>query len=396
MNLRLIVLLVSVTLVAGCEVDKSNPNDGVVGESLPVTLQGSSSRYLAWPAIAAVGDSVIVSLYTDTDEHMGPNGQIVAVRSTDDGLTWSKPYVVYDTPLDERESGVTALSDGSLLAHVWSTRHTRESYAAMGSGSYYDDVIEAWVEQVGSDNYQEAAHLAGAWVLRSVDSGLTWSAPERGPDTIHGGIELLDGRIMVASYRVSRDYVTISAAEDWKGPWMDVGQIVSPEPDSLRFGEPSIAQLPSGRIVVMMRTTTKPYNDADDRCFLWLVYSDDAGTTWSAPIRTPLWGFPPHLLVLSDGRLLVTYGHRRPPYGQRAAISEDGITWRIEDEVVLRDDGPNKDLGYPASVQLANDQILTVYYQSHPSDTLRPPAGPPPGRHKPDILGTIWSVDSNY
>ncbi|NNE33919.1 MAG: exo-alpha-sialidase, partial [Rhodothermales bacterium] len=295
-------------------------------------------------------------------------------------------------PLDERESGLTVLSDGSLLAHVWATMHTPSSYAAMGEGAYYPATVVDWVEQVQTDAYLSAADQSGGFVLRSTDGGVTWSDPIPGPDTIHGGIELTDGRIMVASYRTTRDYVTLSVADSWKGPWTQAAEIRSPQPDSLRFGEPSIVQLRSGRIVVMMRTTTKPYNDSDERCFLWETFSDDGGRTWQEPFQTPLWGFPPHLISLSDGRVVVAYGHRRPPYGQRVAVSSDGVSWSVDDEIVLRDDAPNKDLGYPASVELPGGKVLTVYYQSHRSDTLRPAEGPPPGRHKPDILASIWTV----
>jgi sialidase-1 len=69
-------------------------------------------------------------------------------------------------------------------------------------------------------------------------------------------------------------------------------------------------------------------------------------------------------IQLRDGRLLVVYGHRREPFGERACISRDeGRTWDIEHEFVLAD-APGPDLGYPSSVQLADDSILTVYYQA--------------------------------
>jgi hypothetical protein len=43
-------------------------------------------------------------------------------------------------------------------------------------------------------------------------------------------------------------------------------------------------------------------------------------------------------------------------------ISQDGgRTWTTD--YVLRDDGPDADLGYPASVELDDGSILTVYYQ---------------------------------
>ncbi|MCY4373702.1 MAG: sialidase family protein, partial [Spirochaetaceae bacterium] len=73
---------------------------------------------------------------------------------------------------------------------------------------------------------------------------------------------------------------------------------------------------------------------------------------------------PGHLIRLADGRLLCTYGRRSTPFGQRACLSEDeGRTWRMDTEVVLRDDGAGTDLGYPASAEVSPGEVLTVYYQ---------------------------------
>ena len=107
----------------------------------------------------------------------------------------------------------------------------------------------------------------------------------------------------------------------------------------------------------------------------------------------PFWGFPPHLLTLSDGRLLCTYGYRRAPFGERACISDDGVTWDRRREIVLRDDADSGDLGYPATIEVDSGELITVYYQS-PHAT--PPARmdpPDPLREKPDIIATYWNID---
>ena len=389
-----IVCVVSMTMSLACRKTPDSTGDIAKEASVDTSfvLFESDSLYTAWPAAARTKDGDILVLYTQTDEHMGPDGRIVGIRSSDEGLTWSKPFLVYDTPLDEREAGITVLRDGRLVLHLWSTRHTEQSYGAMPPGSYFDETVSKWVDHVNSKTYQESADLEGGRAMMSSDGGRTWSDPVDGPDSIHGGIQLADGSILVASYRLTRDYVTLNKAETWEGPYREIADVHPPNADSLRFGEPSILQLPSGRVIMMMRVTPKPYSDNDPRSVLWETYSDDNGVTWVDPSPTPLWGFPPHLMLYDDGRVVVTYGYRRPPYGERAAVSDDGITWRKEDEIVLRDDAPNKDLGYPASVELNDGRVLTVYYQSHPSDTLRPPEGPPPDRHKPDIWATIWSM----
>ncbi|MFV1981170.1 MAG: sialidase family protein, partial [Rhodothermia bacterium] len=151
-------------MLVGCSSDTSSP-----AAPEHVTIFASAAAYTAWPAVASTADDAILVLYTESDEHMGPDGRIMGVRSTDEGRSWAEPYVVYDTPLDDRESGITVLSDGSLVVHLWSTRHTRESYERMAPGSYLDETVEAWIDTVESPKYQNAADLEGGHVARSTD-----------------------------------------------------------------------------------------------------------------------------------------------------------------------------------------------------------------------------------
>ena len=47
-----------------------------------------------------------------------------------------------------------------------------------------------------------------------------------------------------------------------------------------------------------------------------------------------------------------------------ACISRDeGKTWDVENEIILTG-AMSRDLGYPSSVQLDDESILTVYYQA--------------------------------
>ena len=71
-----------------------------------------------------------------------------------------------------------------------------------------------------------------------------------------------------------------------------------------------------------------------------IIRSPDRGRTWEPVLKTPVWGYPQHLLPLRDGRLLMTYGYRRPPFGVRACLSSDyGQTWDVANEIILRMDG---------------------------------------------------------
>jgi hypothetical protein len=59
---------------------------------------------------------------------------------------------------------------------------------------------------------------------------------------------------------------------------------------------------------------------------------------------------------------MMTYGHRRKPYGNQARISQDhGSTW--SEPVLISGDGIGGDLGYPSSVELDDGSLLTVWYE---------------------------------
>jgi len=356
-----------------------------------LSIYASLSEYCAWPSLARTSGGDLVVLFTRSEEHLGPDGAILLSRSTDNGKTWLHPVVVVDSPIDDRESGITILRDGRLLGHFWSTLHTRESYAKLPSNAYGRDVLDRWIAFVERPDYRNWEKISGAWSAISGDGGRTWSELARGHDSVHGGIELSTGGLLLAAYRQSRDSITVHTADSVTGPWRHIATLTSAQPDSLSFGEPHMLQLRSGRVIMMIRTTAHPYNDQDPRCVLWESYSDDNGKTWATPFATSLWGFPPHLALLSDGRVLCTYGYRRPPYGQRACLSSDGLTWSLREELILRDDAPNGDLGYPASIELEPGVILTVYYQPDvPPGTIQRMEPPDPRRVKPGILGTIW------
>lgn len=358
-----------------------------------ISIYQSPSEYCAWPSIARTLGGDLVVMFTRTEEHLGPDGAIFLSRSTDNGKTWLRPVVVLDSPIDDRESGITTLRDGRIVAHFWSTFHTKEFYESLAPNSYGRDLLDRWIAIVGRPGYRDEKRNSGASTAVSSDGGRTWSKLSRGHDSVHGGIELLNGSLLLASYREHRDTISVYAADSASGLWRHLASIVSPHPESLSFGEPHMLQLKTGRVIMMIRATAHPYNDRDPRCVLWESYSDDNGKTWVAPFATSLWGFPPHLALLSDGRVLCTYGYRRPPYGQRACLSDDGVSWSLRDEVILRDDAPNGDLGYPASIELERDVVLTVYYQPDvPPGTIQKMDPPDPRRTKPGILGTIWRV----
>ena len=65
---------------------------------------------------------------------------------------------------------------------------------------------------------------------------------------------------------------------------------------------------------------------------------------------------------LRDDRLLLTYGHRRPPFGNQARLSADhGGTW--SEAFIISGDGAGGDLGYPSTVEIEDGSFVTVWYE---------------------------------
>jgi sialidase-1 len=113
-----------------------------------------------------------------------------------------------------------------------------------------------------------------------------------------------------------------------------------------------------GRLVVQLRN----HNTANAGETLQSE-SSDGGKTWTIPHPIGVWGLPSHLLRLRDGRLLMSYGHRRKPFGNQARLSEDGgHTW--SEPMIISGDGASGDLGYPSTVQLADGLLLSAWYES--------------------------------
>lgn len=105
-------------------------------------------------------------------------------------------------------------------------------------------------------------------------------------------------------------------------------------------------------------------NEKKNRRFIDSWLSNDNGLSWKYlgnPVNDLGEGNPPSLIKLKDGRLCLTYGYRAEPYSICAKISSDnGITWG--NEIVLRNDGAGRDIGYVRSVQRPDEKVVTIYY----------------------------------
>jgi hypothetical protein len=314
------------------------------------------NRYIGWPTIAKTKSGELLAVFSgDRDQHVCPFGIVQMIRSKDNGETWSEPETVNNTPLDDRDAGIIETKDGTLVVS-WFTS------LAFDKERYYEK-HPSWKRHAGKLGPETRAYWLGNWTRRSTDNGLTWDDPVKQNGTApHGPIELADGRLLnVGTGKIDGKKVnSVEESTDGGKSWQLISTIAIPEKEDMQFyHEPHVAELPDGKLVAQIR-----YQPTDKALhFLRQSESLDGGKTWTVAHKTPMWGYPPHLIVLDNGWLLSVYGVRRKPYSERACISRDGgKTWDIQNEIILKH-AMNSDLGYPASVQLDDGTILTIYYQ---------------------------------
>ncbi|MCI5551610.1 MAG: glycoside hydrolase [Clostridiales bacterium] len=331
------------------------------------TRPDSEYGYFGWPSAAILGDGrVVVGCSGLRRHHVDPFGKTVLCVGTPK-YGFGECIVGHDSPLDDRDAGVVALGGNSLLV-TWFTLDTRIFRDDLMKYSPAEfEVMDAAMRAFPED----AKKYVGSWTMRSDDGGATFTSPARCPvSSPHGPVVMRDGRLIYLGKLfpegMDRPFGIVSCAESRDGLHWDVlGEVPLPENvTNGQFHEPHVIELNDGALLCLIR-----YHYPNGGLGIYKSVSRDGGRTWSTPEDMDIHGSPPHLLRHSSGAIVLTYGWRHAPYGQRARISrDDGATW--SDEIILRDDGPDGDLGYPCSVELPGGDILTVYYQKRPGESL--------------------------
>ena len=351
----------SAGLFAGGRVLRADAPGHEVTETKVISLDGG---YHGWPTVTRRKNGQLVCVSSGGREaHVCPFGQVMMIVSHDDGATWSYPQVILDGPIDDRDAGIVETDQGTLLA----TTFTSLAYepilekALADPDSWDAERLTRW--KAAHDRMPAEArqrHL-GCWMIRSEDGGATWSERYRSVvNSPHGPIQLSGGRLLypgkVLYHGEGRNGVAESFDDGRNWHWK-AGIPTREGDDPTKYHELHGVEASDGTIVVQIRN-----HNAANNLETLQTESTDGGRSWSTPHEIGVWGLPSHLLRLRDDRLLMSYGHRRDPLGNQARVSDDnGTTW--SQSMTISDDGAYVDLGYPSTVQLNDDSLLTVWYE---------------------------------
>lgn len=356
---------------------------------------GSIFGYQGWGSVARDENGTLYVVASGFRvSHICPFGKTVMYISKNDGKTWSPPIVINDTYMDDRDAGIVYMGNGRMLVS-WFTHSAYEysnrwnaSIQKLAEPAAYDTTVGMLN---GYAHLPPSEGLAGSYVRVSEDYGMTWGETVRLPITApHGPTLCRDGSLIylgvdhyqadgIHSKRLSRtDPASLYRSRDGGYTWTLESQIVAPDwlNEQQHLDEAHVLELPNGNLLGAFRIEgSKPFT-------IGLCVSEDQGKSWSEVAPTGVSGSPPHLMMHSSGALICSYGRREYPCGERAMVSYDlGRTWS-EDYVLCEPKDLNQgDLGYPATVELDDGSLLTIYYQRYEDDA------------KTSILYTKWRLN---
>jgi len=330
------------------------------------TISQEPDHYHGWPTLARRGNGQLVLVYSGGREgHVCPFGRVEMMVSNDEGRSWGFPQVLLDTALDDRDSGVLETARGSLLVTTFTSlayEPLLERALKPSSGeSWPPERLRRWQSARDRLTPEQRRSQLGEWMLRSTDGGITWSRRYSSiVNSPHGPVQLADGRLLYAGKELwsGEKRVGVCESKDDGQTWSWLAAI-PPRPGDRAdaYHELHASETGDGRIIVHIRN----HNPTNDREILQ-TESIDGGRTWSLPHSIGVWGLPSHLLRLRDGRVLMSYGYRRSPFGVQARLSADsGRTW--SGPLPISADGASGDLGYPSTVELGDGSLLTVWYE---------------------------------
>jgi sialidase-1 len=331
-------------------------------------ISPDSENYHGWPTLTRRRNGQLIVVWSGgREDHVCPFGRVEMMTSDNNGKSWTWPRVLIDGAIDDRDAGVLETTKGSLLVSSFTSLAyeprllAAEKKKTGAKDAWPSERLQKW--QAARDRLtaeQRQAEL-GHWMIRSTDGGITWSA--RYPTIVnspHGPFQLSDGRLLYAGVELwtKERRVGVCESTDDGASWHWLAPMPArPDDTTAAYHELHGVETADGRIIVHIRNHNKTNTNETLQ-----TESSDGGKTWSVPRPIGVWGLPSFLTRLRDGRLLMTYSYRRDPLGNQARLSLDhGRTW--SEPLVISADGTIGDLGYPSTVEMADNSLLTVWYE---------------------------------
>lgn len=314
----------------------------------------SIDNVCAWPNLTTLKDGTQIATIFNKPSHGRMQGDVECWASVDGGKFWQKRGTAAPhKPMTNRMNVAAGLADNGdliVIASGWSLKESGKQ-----------------------DGLFNLMSIIRAWVSRSKDGGKSWKVDEKAFPAAETGftgyipfgdiLKANDGSLRVLAYNQSNDKaintVSMFRSNDDGRTWKWFARM-SDGKNATAFAsghnETAFFHTGNGKWIASARRWKE--GQAMD-----LFSSDNDGKKWR--MEGPLTGanqHPGHITRLKNGDLLLTFGNRKKGVnGVAVKTSKDnGKTWGETEQIL--DDLASFDCGYPASVQLEDNSIMTVYY----------------------------------
>jgi hypothetical protein len=302
------------------------------------------------PSVVLMPDTRLLAVWFSGPFEAAVNQLILGSFSSDQGQTWSKAFIIQDFP-HKSDFDPAFIRDGS---RVW-------FFFSAGRWNRYP-VVRDEALAVGVRSFS-------TYMRYSDDSGRSWSDPvnvcrQRGSRT--NGIKLTTGELLLPMGDFVGKIASVLKSSDNGKTWKLVGRVTTPA----GADEPSIAELSSGTILMVLRTVDG---------YLWTSKSFDRGETWSPAEKTGLTAAATsaNVIRMGDGRLVLTHDENpryRTPLTLRVS-SDNGTTWSeplvLAEALIPEANDPiwSVQVTYPSAAELPDGSVIVVWANIILADT---------------------------
>lgn len=355
---------------------ESSPASNLLAEIVDTkVISWKPPLYHGWPTLVRRSNGELLLAFSGgREKHVCPFGRLEWMRSSDNGNSWGWPQVLLDSPIDDRDAGVLETAQGTILVtHFTSLAFesilAKAELTPVGQPGGFEEakLLDEWKAARDRLSPQQRQSELGCYMIRSTDGGVTWSERYRVPvNSPHGPICTTDGRLIYAGKALWQDSdLAFYESKDDGISWEHLADLpIRPGDQASKYHELHMVDAGKGQWICHIRN-----QNPTDLGHTLQCESHDGGKTWTVPHSIGVWGLPYHLLRLNNGHLLMSYGHRKPPFGIQSRISRDqGATW--SEPIVISSDGITGDLGYPSTIECSDGMLVTVWYEVLPGSPL--------------------------
>jgi sialidase-1 len=310
-------------------------------QHLVVCSGEAAGGYAAFPDVCRLRNGELLCVFYSGYGHVSQpstawpkGGRIMAVRSSNNGRSWTKPVVAIDTDQDDRDPSVACLKDGTLLLNWFTPRPDRQ----------------------GKDR-------VATLLSRSIDQGKTWGEPVKlDLDSPYWFAcsspirELPDGSLILGLYHEeSAKKLAFGAtvkSHDGGKTWKQLA-LIGDKAGLPLDAETDVVLLRGGNMLAALRSS---------KVDMHYAVSEDMGTTWGSVRSIGFKGHCPYLLRHGSGVLLLAH---RVPATSLHWSADDGKTWQGP----VRIDSVSG--AYPSLVELPDGLVYAVYYEEGKGSSIR-------------------------